>query len=311
MAVVDLPAPSTKPDRKNPFRRPWVIVCVAVIILSPIGFVLVDQWLPRMLLDHYRFDVDENPAQFKQHKVSHERVELKTRDGLRIVGWYVPEPQSDVTVIVLHTVGRSRQDMLDFALPLRQHGFSLLFIDMRGHGESGGQHFTYGYHEWKDVAAAVDFAKERGGKETHVVLLGASAGGAVAILAAARDPRVAAVCSVAAFHDLRAIVKHQTPWLPDRWADRALRKAEELGDFKVDKTCPVDDIQKLSCPVLIAHGDQDQYVPSDCARRLKEAGGDNVTLHWIRGANHATMFAIGGDKLIQAIAEFFSTSGGK
>jgi dipeptidyl aminopeptidase/acylaminoacyl peptidase len=262
-----------------------------------------------MLLSHYKFAVDAHPQAFATRGVSFETVTLTSSDGVAIAGWFVPTRNAageDVaTIVVLHTLGGTREDMLDFALPLWEKGFNLLLIDMRGHGESGGEFFTYGYHEWKDVSAAIDYLEGRGdGNGKQVAVLGASAGGAVAIAAAARDRRIKALVSIASFVDLEQVVEHRTPWLPGFWRARALRKAERLGSFRVMDVSPVRDIAAVGCPVLIVHGDADRTIPFDHARRLEAASAGRAELHVLVDASHATMFRAGGEALTETIAEF-------
>ena len=101
---------------------------------------------------------------------------------------------------------------------------------MRGHGESDGEFFTYGAHEWQDVVAVIDHLAAR---SQAFVVLGASAGGAVAIRAAAEDSRIRGVITIGTFADLASTIADQTPMLPDWWWQRAIAKAEQLGDFSV------------------------------------------------------------------------------
>ena len=70
------------------------------------------------------------------------------------------------------------------AAALHARGFAVLMIDLRKHGESGGDHFTFGAKERWDVLAAVDWLQKRGFK---VGVLGVSLG-AVSAAGAAADP---------------------------------------------------------------------------------------------------------------------------
>jgi uncharacterized protein len=205
---------------------------------------------------------------------------------------------------VLHTLGRTRQDMLEFALPLWRDGFNLALIDMRGHGESGGEFFTYGAREWRDVEGLLDWLVKRSdGAGDRVAVLGASAGGAVAISAAAHDRRIRAVATIGCFADLRTAAAHQASWLPGFWLRRALAKAERLADFRLDEASPERLIREVRCPVLFAHGNADGYVPFENARRIYAAAGSpRKELFEIPGADHTTMFAKGGDQLRARIA---------
>ncbi len=260
-----------------------------------------------MLLDHHKFEVEAEPAIFREYGAAPERISFTTDDGVAIAGWYFPaaEKKKAPTLIVLHTLGRTRADVLEFALPLWKKGLNLALIDMRGHGESGGRFFTYGYHEWRDVTGLVDWLEARpDGSADRVAVVGVSAGGAVAIAAAARDTRIKALVSFASFADLGEVIEHQHPWLPGFWRRRALRKAEKLAGFEVAETSPLSNIAEVKCPVLLVHGDADQYVPCADAGRLFERAPEPKELYSIPGADHANMFAKGGQELSDKISAF-------
>jgi dipeptidyl aminopeptidase/acylaminoacyl peptidase len=298
---------SPKPEPRR--RRKWVIAGAILLVLLALGAAGLDHWLPYMLLSHYKFAVDPAPPILGRYGAEAERLSFKTSDGLTIRGWFIAAPKKTLakptTLIVLHTLGRTRQEMLEFSLPLWQRGFNLAMIDMRGHGESDAEFFTYGYHEWRDVVGLIDWLEKREGVAAdRIALLGASAGGAVAISAAARDRRVKALVSIASFADLEEMIVRRSPWLPACWRGRAIGKAERMADFKVREVSPEKMAREVKCPVFVAHGDLDVNAPYAHAERIFAAAMGPKKLYRIRGADHDSMFARGGDQLRAAIAEF-------
>jgi hypothetical protein len=83
---------------------------------------------------------------------------------------------------------------------LADAGFLVLRYDKRGVGQSGGRVETAGLAEFaEDLRAAVKFAADRKDADPkRITVAGHSEGGAVALLAAARDRRIAAVVLMAA-----------------------------------------------------------------------------------------------------------------
>jgi uncharacterized protein len=272
----------------------------AVALLCAV-VALIDNWLPYALLSHYKRGVDAAPAALAQ--VPFERFEAQTADGEHLVGWYVAGPPAPV-VIVLHRLGSTRQDVLDLALAVRERGFPVVAFDLRGHGESSGEFFTYGAREWRDVAAVIDWlAREH--PAPGYALVGVSAGGAVAAAAAAHDPRVTALVTVGAFADLEDTIRAQTPWLPGPWRARAIGRAQALAGFDVRDASParwVAQVAAAGTPVLVAHGTADAYIPYTNAERL----GAGARLFPIAGAGHGDMVDVGGAALLSAIAETVS-----
>lgn len=123
----------------------------------------------------------------------YEDVSMKTEDGLLIQGWHIPS-QNKAAVILLHPMAANRLATLDHALMLARHGYGVLMIDLRAHGESEGNLLTFGGDEYLDVSAAVDYLQTRPEVDpARIGVMGFSLGASASILSAARDERLAAV----------------------------------------------------------------------------------------------------------------------
>ncbi len=288
-------------------KRRFLKIAIILAGLAAVLVVVVDNWLPYMLLSHHNFDVHPQPEIFNDYQIQPETFLTKTSDGIEIAGWYI-KARSDTacpTMIVLHTLGRTREDMLAFTLPFYELGFNMAYFDMRSHGESGGEFFTYGYHEWRDVSAVIDYLEEqKDAISKQIILLGASAGGTVAIAAAAQDERVDGLVTVAAFADLEEMIAYQARMLPKFWRDRTIRKAEQIAKFRTSDASAKKMIRKVQCPVFLSHGTADWYVPFSAAEDLYKNIDTEKQFYRIEGAGHATMFTLGGDSLRQAIVAF-------
>jgi len=125
--------------------------------------------------------------------LAYEDVTLKTDDGLVIRGWYLPS-QNKAAVILLHSVASNRLGTRDLALMFTRHGYGVLMIDLRTHGESEGDLLTFGGDEYLDVSAGVDYLQARPEVDAERIgVMGLSLGASVSILSAAQDTRLAAV----------------------------------------------------------------------------------------------------------------------
>ena len=116
-----------------------------------------------------------------------EPVFFKTSDDVLIAGDYC-RGKGRKGAILLHMMPATKSSWNKFAPFLVEKGLHVLAIDLRGHGVSDGgpdgyKDFTDHEHEAsiKDVAAAVDFLKQKGVEEHNVVLVGASIGANLAI----------------------------------------------------------------------------------------------------------------------------------
>ena len=109
--------------RKTIIRRS----IIALILIVIVGVLVLDHWLPYMLLSHYKFSVDNNPAVLQAKKIEKEDIRVVTEDGIEISGWHLSSTAKPMaTIVVLHTLGRTRADMLEFAIPFLDEGFDLV-----------------------------------------------------------------------------------------------------------------------------------------------------------------------------------------
>ncbi len=120
-------------------------------------------------------------------------VDLSTSDGVSVKGtYYQPLGVNAPGVVLLHMLGRHREDWDAFARHLQDAGYGVIAIDLRGHGQSGGK------REWskmtQDAATAVAFIRSQTEIDPdRIVIVGASIGANIAINAGAHDPKVVGV----------------------------------------------------------------------------------------------------------------------
>ena len=189
---------------------------------------------------------------------------------------------------MIHTLGGNRVDLLEFAEPIWRAGFNVVLLDLRSHGMSEGKYFTYGFHEWQDITAAIDVVTAKQADQT-IAVLGVSAGGTVAISAAAQDERIRKVVTIGTFADLGETIKAQTKGLPEGLRTRAIGRSEELANFKMAETSAKQWIGAVKVPMMIAHGTEDSYIPLSNGEQLFASAREPKVFFKIAGANHDSM----------------------
>jgi pimeloyl-ACP methyl ester carboxylesterase len=139
----------------------------------------------------------------------YEDVEFETRDGLTIRASYVPS-QNGAAVILLHGSGGARIRPVDHAQMLLDHGYGVLLVDARGHGESDGQTNALGWGAWPDVEAASRYLAER--PDVHdgrIGMVGISMGAEIGLDAASHIDTLRVLVSdgagVRSFNELRSL----------------------------------------------------------------------------------------------------------
>jgi len=78
-------------------------------------------------------------------------------DGVRLAGWRgTAEGPFRGTLIYLHGIADNRTSGAGVLDRFRRQGFDVVAYDSRAHGESEGEHCTYGYHEKQDLRRVLD-----------------------------------------------------------------------------------------------------------------------------------------------------------
>ena len=249
----------------------------AAIVLSLLAGCMPASWGAGALLHPSRRTAGPAPA------LAHRDVTFEG-DGVVLRGWLFPATSTSrgITVVYLHGAGDNRASGVWIAERLVRRGFDVLAYDARAHGESGGDACTYGFHERVDLRRALDsLGVER------AILLGFSLGGAVALQAAAADPRVVGVVAVATFSDLASIARERAPFFAtDREIREAFALAEREGDFRVADVSPVAAARRIGAPVLLVHGTADRETrPVHSERVFAALAGPRHFLR-VEGAGH-------------------------
>lgn len=115
-------------------------------------------------------------------EVAYEAVYLKTSNGLRLEGWWIPAARrAKGAVILFHGYGSTKGAKLPEAMYFREQGYNTFLLDFRAHGNSEGHTCSIGYKESEEVKLAYDHVRSRGAQP--LILWGMSMG-ASAILKA-------------------------------------------------------------------------------------------------------------------------------
>ncbi len=240
-----------------------------------------------------------------------ENLAVETFDGLKLHCWFVQQQQkARGTILFLHGVGDCKIAGVPFARALYRKGFNVFLYDSREHGESEGYYCTYGFYEKHDVSAVISFLLSKtSGDIGRIGIYGTSMGGAVAIQAAALDHRISALVCEASFTDLRTIfVDYQKRIIKLPWhflRNVALVQSQKLANFKARLVAPIEDIQRVRIPILIAHGKNDSFIKADYAQLLYNAANEPKQLVIVDNAEHNNVWEVGGAAYEEAISSFF------
>jgi dienelactone hydrolase len=192
-------------------------------------------------------------------------------------------------VVVLHDdpVDQWTAGWEPFASPLAAYLTSTLGVAVVApnvRGSSGyGRSFTLlddRQKRWdavRDVGALLDWIDERPDLDAgRVVLVGRSYGGYLALGAMTEHPdRLRGGVVISAIADLASFVENA----PEGDAERVRREYGEEHETLVELS-PIARVSRITCPVLVAHGEGDPRVPVADARRIVDALADGGVPHW-------------------------------
>lgn len=210
-------------------------------------------------------------------------------NGKRLYSWHIPAPDSDATLILAHGWGANIELMLPLAQPFHRAGQDVLMFDARNHGKSDGDSFSSLPRFAEDLETAICWVKQK--KPQHrIIVMGHSIGAAAAILTASRRKDVDLVIGLSGFaHPNLLMNRHlDRPWLPKFLRPMILNYIQWVIGFRFDEIAPMNRIQQVTCPVMLAHGTHDRVVPiSDM--HLIEANalpGQPIKVFPVEGARH-------------------------
>ena len=231
-------------------------------------------------------------------------VKYTARDGLEIPAYLtLPKgrtPKGLPLIILPHGGPYGVRDTLTYDPQvqfLANRGYAVLQPNYRGSESYGEAFYKKGEGEWgrrmqDDLDDGMDWLVKEGiADPKRVCLVGASYGGYAALWGATRNPeRYRCAASLAGVSDLRRQLTYQTDFLISRRYRKDWRSTVQgAADFDLDSVSPLKQLQRLTVPVLLAHGDADPRVPyqqsSLYAAALAKAGKPHE-FHTLAGEGH-------------------------
>jgi dipeptidyl aminopeptidase/acylaminoacyl peptidase len=226
-------------------------------------------------------------------------IRLKA-DGLELAGeLHIPSRHKvHPALCICHGVPAAPPDPADKGYSLLAQrfcyaGFITLIFNFRGTGRSQGNLDILGWS--RDLQAALDFLRSL--EETdkaRICLLGFSGGAAVSVYIAAHDPRISLAVTCACPADFHSLHHKETPL-------DTIQRFRQIGairdkDFPpsieewqrgFETISPINWVDKISPrPLLLVHGDEDELIPLEHARRLYQKAKEPKELKIIPGAKH-------------------------
>jgi uncharacterized protein len=285
---------------KSIHRKPIFAIAIVTLVIC----VSLATWTLGYLLS--------KPARASIGKIPNDLIgqdiAIPITSEIQLRGWYVPADGSKAVILLLHGVRGNRLAMLDRARFLHRAGYSTVLIDLRAHGESDGDQITFGARESGDVKIVVDYVRTRFAKQ-KLAVIGTSLGGAATLLAADTLKLDALV------------IESVYPTIEQAITDRLTMRLGAIGSafvplltlqlkprigFTAKDLRPIDYIGKITAPIFIISGSEDQHTKIQETRALFSAAREPKQLWEVEGAAHVDLHRYGKNIYEQKVLTFLA-----
>jgi len=275
-----------------------VLVGVAAYATARINLRAPDTFFSKYTFSPYETQVE-----------GYEEIILTTADGLRLSAWWLPRPDSQQVVLGLAGHRSPKSDLLGIGSGLWRAGNNVLLFDWRSRGQSDVAQHSLAYYELRDAEAAVAYVFKRM-PEARLGLMGFSMGASVALLLAAREPRVAAVAADSPFTGIAEVVAHGAAQLrlpPQLVVPMADRLTGWRYGYRFGAVRPIEAVAAISPrPLLLIHGADDNLIPVSHAHELFAAAREPKQCWIVEGAEHCGAYFADRTGYVARTTEFFT-----
>ena len=276
--------------------------------------------------------IREADASFAVTGATREDFDVRALDGALLRGWKVrPKNPNGSWVLLFHGVADNRVGVVGQSEFLLRAGYSVVMMDARAHGASGGPIATYGWLERDDTRAVIDaliaselspcISSQRSGlgspcsPPSHIFALGESMGAGIVLQSAAADPRIEAVVAEASFANLREAAYdyaglRKYPWLgktlfaPGTWT--LLYRDEKLAGFPVAEVSPEKAVASRAFPVLLICDELDVALPCRHSQMIYAAARGPKQLWVVPRAFHTAAYGFEPVEFRRRVLSFFA-----
>ncbi len=207
-------------------------------------------------------------------------------------GWWLQADDAAAPAILyLHGNDLNLGGNVERIARLYRMGFTVLAVDYRGYGKSGGG-FPSEIQVYEDAEAAWNYlVRQRRVDPGRAFIYGHSLGGAIAVELALRHPEAAGLIVESTFTSMPEVARTVYWMFPVDW----------LLNQRFDALAKVP---MLRVPALFIHGTADREVPYAMSERLFGAARGTKRLTLIPGGGHEDSAKVGEAAYTRAVLEF-------
>ncbi|MEG0254263.1 MAG: alpha/beta hydrolase [Vagococcus sp.] len=242
-----------------------------------------------------------------------EKIKIKSNDDLSLSARLISqEKQSKKVAIVAHGYMSEGYAMPDYANMFYEMGYDVLVPDNRGHGESEGKYVGFGWQDRMDYQQWIEKMIQLNGEDIDIVLFGVSMGASTVMMTSGETlpHQVKAIIADCGYTSVADELSYQLndmfnlPSFPLIPLTSLYTKV--LVGYSFYEASTVEQLKKNKLPLLLIHGDQDDFVPTEFVYTLRDATKGSKQVEIFKGANHATSFKTDSKRYKKLVKSFLS-----
>jgi len=241
----------------------------------------------------------------------YEELKIRSFDGLELYAkYYEFAPGAPIEIMFHGYRGTSERDLAGGIQRAFKLGRSVVLVDQRCSGKSGGNTISFGVNEHKDCLMWVDAVVERFGADVKIILTGISMGASTVLMTAdkAMPENVVGILADCGFSTAKDIIKKviRQMHLPAALLYPFVKLAARVfGHFDLEEHSALEAVKKSRLPIIFIHGESDDFVPCEMSRINFEACSSRKAILTVPGAGHGLSYPAAPEKYLNALREFF------
>ncbi len=271
----------------------FAIFLIVILDLIALHFVV-----PYLVLKPVRVNGEITPKHFG---LAAENLNIEVEPNLHLKGYWTKSKTDTVRGIIIfaHGVGGCKESYIGVAAKLAERGIETILVDSRAHGQSEGAFCTYGFYEREDISKIINFIQTRQ-PDTPIGLWGSSMGGAIGLMALAKDKRLKFGLIQSTFTDLHQIVFDYKKRLMKGFGsqfmvDYVLKRAGKIANFNPHEVRPIAAVKNIEQPIIIAHGDVDENISYQYGQQLFDnLKSTDKEFYLVENGGHVGLWDAGG-----------------
>ena len=243
--------------------------------------------------------------------LKYEKVKIKSFDKTTLSAKYYQVSDQKIIQIMFHGYkGSGETDLCGAHKLARDLNHNILLVDQRGAGETSSNTITFGIKERLDCLEWIKYCINRFGSDIKIILVGVSMGASTILMASELDlpENVKGIIADSPFTTPKEIISKviKDMKMPPKLVYPFIKiAAKEFGRFNLEETNSIKAVKNSKIPILVIHGDRDNFVPCEMSKQIADNSNGNVQFELFPKAGHGFSFMTDTERYKQITQKFY------